>query len=217
MVRGRSVRSRDHFVDWIRGIMQKRDWTATDLARRSGLAPSTLLRALNDPAHRFSFTKRTLQKIADGAEEPIPLSLGGVPSSAVVATKASDMRMLGVRKVSALPTKAQSAVSAGTTEIVEAPSRLRDDETAFAFRNPDESLGAWFKPRCLMFATKDRDPAGGDLVMLTGKDGRTRVRLLVGIDESGMRLSKSMPPREDELMEFDDLGEIAIIVEVVTD
>ncbi|MGY0572398.1 helix-turn-helix domain-containing protein [Bradyrhizobium sp. RDM12] len=202
---------------WIRGIMLRRDWTATDLARRSGLAPSTLLRALNDPAHRFSFTKKTLQKIADGAEEPIPPSLGGTPSSEATATNVAGQRMLGVRNVSALPAKAQSAAKAGKTEIVEAPPRLRDDETAFALRNPDESLGAWFKPRCLMFATKARDPAGGDLIMLTAKDGRTRVRLLLGIDASGMRLSKSMPPREDELIEFDDLGEVAIIVEVVVD
>ncbi|WP_157158402.1 helix-turn-helix domain-containing protein [Bradyrhizobium genomosp. III] len=198
--------------------MQKRDWTATDLARRSGLAPSTLLRALNDPAHSFTFTRKTLQKISSGAEEPIPPELReGSAATAAGATLTQLPRMLGVRNVSALPTKAQSSIRPGKTEIVEAPFRLRDDETAFAFRNPDESLGAWFKPRCLMFATKARDPAGGDLIMLTGKDGRTRVRLLLGIDESGMRLSKSMPLREDELVEFDDLGEVAIIVEVVVD
>lgn len=197
--------------------MRKRDWTATDLARHSGLAPSTLLRALNDPGHRFKFTRTTLQKIANGAEEPIPPSLGGQPSSASLATNATSLRMLGVRNVSALPAKAQSGVKTGKTEVVEAPARLRDDETAFAFRNPDESLGAWFKPRCLMFATKARDPAGGDLIMLTGKDGRTRVRLLIGIDAAGMRLSKSMPPREDELIEFDELGEVAVIVEVAVD
>ncbi|UPK17603.1 helix-turn-helix transcriptional regulator [Bradyrhizobium sp. 131] len=213
MPRGRS----DPFVEWIRVIMQKRDWTATDLARRSGLAPSTLLRALNDPEHRFKFTKRTLQKIADGAEEPIPPSLGGTDNSFAMGSKASSLRMLGVRNLSALPAKAQSAVKVGRTEIVEAPPRLRHDETAFALRNPDESLGAWFKPRCLMFATKVRDPAGGDLIVLTGKDGRTRLRLLLGIDQSGLRLSRTMPPGEDELMEFDDVAEVAVIVEVAFD
>ena len=97
-----------------------------------------------------------------------------------------------------------------------APSHLEGDETAFAFRNPDVSLGAWFRPRSLMFATKARDPTGGDLVMLTGKDGRTRVRLILGIDETGLSLSKSMPAKEDEKIKFDDIGDVAVIVEVIT-
>ncbi|WP_354125564.1 hypothetical protein [Bradyrhizobium sp. LB8.2] len=103
------------------------------------------------------------------------------------------------------------------TELVPAPFQLEDDETAFAFRNPDESLGPWFRPRALMFATKARDPSGGDLVMLTGKDGRTRVRLLMGMDEKSLSLSRSMPAKEDEKMAFDEIGDIAVIVEVVTD
>jgi hypothetical protein len=66
-----------------------------------------------------------------------------------------------------------------------------------------------------MFATKARDPTGGDLVMLTGKDGRTRVRLLIRIDESGLILSKSMPAKDDEKLSFDEIGDIAVIVEVM--
>lgn len=97
------------------------------------------------------------------------------------------------------------------------PAKWQDDETVFAFRNPDGKLGDWFPPRTLMFATKARDPIGGDLVMLTGKDGRTRVRLLLGITEAGLSLSMTMPEKEDEKIAFDDIGDIAVIVETLRD
>lgn len=221
MARGRPrpARSKEAVVEWIKIILRKRDWTATDLARRSGLAPSTLLRALNDPEYRFAFSPRTLQKIADGAGEPVPFNLRGKPSApaTLAGSPILHYRMLEVKGVSALPAKVQSTTKLGRPEMIVAPAQLENDETAFAFRNPDESLGAWFKPRCLMFATKARDPIGGDLVMLTGKDSRTRVRLLLAIDETGLSLSKTMPAKEDEKIGFDDIGDIAVIVEVVMD
>lgn len=221
MPRGRrkSGRSKEAVVEWIKIILRKRDWTATDLARRSALAPSTLLRALNDPEYRFVFSPRTLQKIAEGAGEPVPLNLRGRPSApaAIAGSPILHYRMLEVRVVSALPAKVRTRGKPEGQETVVAPAKLENDETAFAFRNPDESLGAWFKPRCLMFATKARDPIGGDLVMLTGKDNRTRVRLLLGIDETGLSLSKTMPAKEDERIGFDDIEDVAVIVEVIMD
>jgi transcriptional regulator with XRE-family HTH domain len=220
--RRKATGANDAVLEWIKSIIQKRNWTATDLARRSKLAPSTLLRALNDREYEFAFSLSTLQKIAVGAGEPIPSNLGGLMrgGEAFAAGIPSDqaaraIRMLEVRSVSALPAKAQSAVRTGKPEMVVAPPHLEGDESAFAFRNPDESLGAWFKPRSLMFATKARDPTGGDIVMLIAKDGRTRVRLLLGIDEVGLRLSKTLPAKEDEKMGFDDIGDVAVIVGVV--
>jgi hypothetical protein len=68
-----------------------------------------------------------------------------------------------------------------------------------------------------MFATRARDPIGGDLVMLTGKDRRTRVRLLLGITEAGLSLSRTMPAKEDEQVPFDDIEDVAVIVDVVWD
>lgn len=53
--------------------------------------------------------------------------------------------------------------------------------------------------------------------MLTGRDGRTRVRLLLGITEAGLSLSRTMPEKEDEKIAFDDIGDIAVIVETLRD
>ncbi|MET4359921.1 transcriptional regulator with XRE-family HTH domain [Bradyrhizobium sp. LB8.2] len=230
MVRGRrkSGRSREAVIEWIRLLMRKRDWSGTDLARHAGISPSTILRALNQPDYQYVFSSRTLEKIARGARESLPAHLRdetaevGLPDGSH-STKwgwqspSHPYRLVEVRSVSALPVSSHSRVKMTKTELVPAPFQLEDDETAFAFRNPDESLGPWFRPRALMFATKARDPSGGDLVMLTGKDGRTRVRLLMGMDEKSLSLSRSMPAKEDEKMAFDEIGDIAVIVEVVTD
>ncbi|CUU16247.1 hypothetical protein CDS [Bradyrhizobium sp.] len=43
------------------------------------------------------------------------------------------------------------------------------------------------------------------------------MRLLLAIDETGLSLSKTMPAKEDEKIGFDDIGDIAVIVEVVMD
>lgn len=230
MARGRrkSGRSREAVIEWIRLLMRKRDWSGTDLARNAGISPSTILRALNQPDYEYVFSQRTLEKIARGAGEPLPAHLrdyatdvdapsGSHPTKWGWQSSSHPYRLIEVRSVSALPVSSHSRVKVSKAEVVPAPVQLEDDETAFAFRNPDEALGLWFRPRALMFATQARDPSGGDLVMLTGKDGRTRVRLLLGIDESGLSLSRSMPAKEDEKVDFDEIGDIAVIVEVVTD
>ena len=230
MARGRqkSGRSRQAVIEWIRLLMRKRDWSGTDLARNAGISPSTILRALNQPDYQYVFSQRTLEKIARGAGEPLPVHLtddatevdrlsGTHPAKRAWQSSSHPPRLIEVRTVSALPISSHSRVKVSKAEVVPAPFHLEDDETAFAFRNPDEALGLWFRPRSLMFATKARDPSGGDLVMLTGKDGRTRVRLLMGISEKGLSLSRSMPAKEDEKVAFDEIGDIAVIVEVVTE
>jgi hypothetical protein len=203
--------------------MRKKDWSATDLARNAGISPSTILRALNTPNYPYVFSLQTLQKIARGAGELLPIHLTDEVSDAMrhAAEERSRStsrlyRQIEMRIVSTLPASSRSSMKVPDPEVVPAPFQLADDETAFAFRNPDEALGPWLKPRSLMFATKARDPVGGDIVMLTKRDGRTNVRLLIGIDESGLSLSRSMPAKVDEKVAFDDIGEIAVIVQVVT-
>lgn len=222
-----SGRSKEAVIEWIRLLMRKRDWSGTDLARNAGIAPSTILRALNQSDYEYVFSQRTLEKIARGAGEPLPVHLRDHATEIDPTSKghprwgwqssSHPYRLIEVRSVSALPVSSRSRVKAPKGDTVPAPFHLEDDVTAFAFRNPDEALGPWFRPRALMFATKARDPSGGDLVMLTGKDGRTRVRLLLGISENGLSLSRSMPAQEDEMVSFDEIGDMAVIVEVMMD
>ncbi|SDK45158.1 helix-turn-helix domain-containing protein [Bradyrhizobium ottawaense] len=216
-------------IEWIDHILDRKKWNGTDLARHCGLAPSTILRLLNNPDHPFVPTITTLQKIANGSGYPIPkkvmAALGADDAKEAAAdaeagesSSRSSRRTtptVELRHVSSLPSALQSAASPRRDGYVPAPPQLAGDDTAFAFHMPDNSFGQWLKTGTLMYATKRRDPVPGDLVMLTGKDEKTKVRLLVDINESGLSLSKSMPVTEDETMQFDDIKEIAIILVTV--
>lgn len=211
-------------IDWINHILTQKKWSGTDLARHSDLAPSTVLRLLNDDKHRFIPSIKTLQKIASGSGYPIPNSIMTVLGAArpdsqeeivprsrrPAATHDERPRfMINVRHVSALPMALHSTTRAEIT--LPAPIQLDGDQTAFAFYMPDSSLDPWLKAGTLLYATKRRDPVPGDIVLITDKAGRSRVRLLLQIDEQGISLSESMPPTPNDKIGFDDLEDIAIV------
>ena len=213
-------------IEWIDHILERKKWNGTDLARKAGLAPSTILRLLNNPDHHFVPTVLTLQKIADGSGYPIPKTVmsalgahdaeigGAEEDEASVGRRArqpSRSATVELRHISSLPAALQSAVSARRESYIPAPPQLDGDETAFAFHMPDNTLDPWFKSGSLMFATKRRDPCAGDTLLVTDKNGKSRVRLLMDITEAGLKLSKSHPVVEDEVVKFDDIEDIAII------
>lgn len=63
---------KDHFVEWIQHILDRKDWTPTDLARNAGLSPSTILRPLNKPEWNHTLTFDTIKKISNGSGYPVP-------------------------------------------------------------------------------------------------------------------------------------------------
>lgn len=213
-------------IEWIDHILDRKKWNGTDLARKCGLAPSTILRLLNNPDHPFVPTITTLQKIANGSGYPISkkvmAALGSDDAAKEVAAtpheggevpRASRVRTptVELRHVSSLPAALQSAASPKREGYVPAPPQLEGDETAYAFHMPDNTFDPWFKSGSLMFATKRRDPVAGDTVVITDKGGKSRVRLLMDITENGLKLTKSHPAVEDEVLAFDDISDIAIV------
>lgn len=219
-------------IDWIDHILDRKKWDGTRLAREAKLAPSTILRLLNDPEHPFIPTLKTLQKIADASGYPIPRkvteALGApkmeAPEHAEEENGDSPRRDRGgrvrattvqLRHVSSLPASLQAASSGGREGYVAAPPQLDDDETAFAFYMPDDSFEPWLKSGSLMFATKRRDPVRNDVVVVTDKNDRTKVRLLCGLDEDGLRLLKKMGSEEEERIAFDDIKDLAILIGLI--
>jgi transcriptional regulator with XRE-family HTH domain len=215
-------------IEWIEHILDRKKWTGTDLARKSNIAPSTILRLMNDPEHQFVPTLKTLQKIADGSGYPIPRKVMSVlgankiepsdtaedePETPRRSTRSTvRVSTVELHHVSSLPAALQAAANPKREAYVPAPPQLEGDETAFAFYMPDDTFEPWMKSGTMCYATKRRDPVSGDTVMITDKNGKTKIRSLMGIDESGLRLSKSHPVKEDEVMPFDDIAEIAIVV-----
>ncbi len=217
-------------IEWIDYILDRKRWNATELARKAELAPSTLLRLLNNPDHPFLPTQKTLSKIADASGIPITKkvleALGAETEENVIEIPEGISKRAGLRPptrmasvefrhVSALPASLQAAASSRRDGYVAAPPQLDGDETGFAFHMPDDSFGAWLKAGSLCYGTKRRDPAPGDLILVTGKDGKSKVRLLIGIDEGGLVMTKTMPVGEEERMPFDEIADIAIVIVTV--
>jgi transcriptional regulator with XRE-family HTH domain len=220
-------------IDWIDHILDRKKWDGTRLAREAKLAPSTILRLLNDPEHPFIPTLKTLQKIADASGYPIPRKVTealGAPKMEPPADGEEEngngdshrrersrarVTTVELKHVSSLPASLQAASSARRDTYVPAPPQLEDDETAFAFYMPDESFEPWLKSGSLMFATKRRDPVRNDVIVLTDKSDRTRVRLLCGIDADGLRMLKKFGSDEEERVAFDEIKDIAILVALI--
>ena len=218
-------------IEWIDHILDRKKWDGTRLAREAKLAPSTILRLLNDPEHPFIPTLKTLQKIADASGYPIPRkvteALGAPkmePPAEVETEESGDgprrerrgrATTVELRHVSSLPASLQAASSTRREAYVAAPPQLEDDETAFAFYMPDDSFEPWLKSGSLMFATKRRDPVRNDVIVVTDKSDRTKVRLLCGIDENGLRTLKKMGSDEEERIDFEDIKDLAILIGLI--
>jgi len=218
-------------IEWIDHILDRKKWNGTDLARNAGLAPSTILRLLNNPKHQFVPTVSTLQKIADGSGYPIPkkvmaaLGATGAVVESVDEGETENSRRMNVRTprqptvelrhISSLPAALQNAASTRREAYVPAPPQLEGDETAFAFHMPDNSFDPYMKSGTLLFATKRRDPVAGDLVLVTDKNGRSQVLILLDITENGLKLSKFPIETAREVVPFDDIQDIAVVIIIV--
>jgi transcriptional regulator with XRE-family HTH domain len=232
----RQKATRTTIVEWIEHILERKKWTGTDLARNAKMAPSTILRLMNDPKHTFIPTLATLQKIADTSGYPIPRKVTEVlgapkmephPASGAGEDlmKTGSRRQRGVnildqtsniplQVISTLPSKLHSATKPnGDLTVLNIPQLVGDD-TAFAFHMPDNSLEPYVKASALMYASKRRDPQVNDIVLLVDKEGRSRVRLLKEIDERGITLFTPAKDRE-ETVEFDNIDTVAYVVATV--
>lgn len=214
-------------IEWIDHILDRKRWTGTDLARKANLAPSTVLRMLNDPHHRFTPSLKTLQKISDGSGYPIPKKVTdalGAPAvepgesahEEVVSSRHNSPRQrstqLKVRYVSSLPKSMHPSIKNEVS--VPCPYSLEGDETAFAFYMPGTDLEPWWRAGTLMYATQRRDPYANDMILVTDKNGKSKVRLLLELNEQGLVTTKEHPTKKTELIKFDDIEDVAIIAVV---
>lgn len=65
---------------WLKGVMKKTGMKATPLAKKAGLAPSTLLRAL-DEENPTALERRSINKIVEVFGVAPPFGLGATPAS----------------------------------------------------------------------------------------------------------------------------------------
>ncbi|WP_298962426.1 hypothetical protein [uncultured Methylobacterium sp.] len=221
-------RTRREFIDWVDHILQQRNMSATDLAHASNLAPSTLLRILNSRTHPFNISFMTMRKVSEGSGYPIPKSLMEAhdvktseaadptpkPRPQVVKAAAPKMsapegRTIPLRHVSSLPSSLAPTVREDVQEAC--PPYMVGDETAFAFRMPDDSLAPVVRGGMLMFATKRRDPAAGDIILVIDGTGRAKVRLVTDVDSDGFQVERLHPERKQETIAFEGLQDFGVV------
>jgi transcriptional regulator with XRE-family HTH domain len=211
---------RELVVAWIDRILRQRNWTATELARQAQIAPSTILRLLNNPGHTFDPSMSTLGKISAASGTPIPRKIVdavGIRASVERTRSRSRQhkedraaRTVEVRQFSSLPAVVRTSPQMATK--VRIPDQLKLDPTIFAFYMFNDDLDPVLKSGSLVFATRRRDPIKGDTLLISDRAGRSRVRFLIDMSEKGLMLSRSLPMREEECLPFDEVQELAIVV-----
>ncbi|MCC0000882.1 MAG: helix-turn-helix transcriptional regulator [Methylobacteriaceae bacterium] len=226
-------------IDWIEHILKRKNWTGTDLARKSELAPSTILRLMNDPHHNFVPSLKTLRKIAEGSGYAIPSEIvsafasPGIVSDdpfsqtprSFVARPEPPMRFAGgddgprqeslmkVTYISGLPASLQ-AKDAPDRAVPVLP-QLAGDTTATAYFAPDSVFAPIVPAGALLYCTRSRDPKPDDLVVIVKKDGRSLVRNVVDLDSDGVSVSKTVPASTEAVIGYDDIATIATVVAIV--
>jgi transcriptional regulator with XRE-family HTH domain len=213
--------TQDIVIAWIRSILVRKGWTGTDLAREAGLAPSTLLRPLNNPSYRFTPTERTLSKLARASGIPMTAKVKAAAKSSrsqseiPIGTPAGEGRT-GWRRASggpmvelrsSLPAALQAA-TAGFATYVAAPPWFEDDPSAFALHVANDAHAPWLKAGSLVFATRRRDPAAGDIVVATTSDRKMRVGPLASFDDTGVVIETGAGR---ETIPLGDLAEVAVV------
>lgn len=198
----RHAAERQEARNWIDRILKDKNWTPTDLARQSVLAPSTLLRFLNDERNHHSLSFSTIKKISDGSGYAVPRSLmeaHGITQTEINGdrnerprslTASGDLGPSTVRLISVSPFPEGIQPINRDVRRVPRPQELMGDSTAFAFFMPDDALAPLIPERTMMFATKLRDPARDDLVMITDTSGISKVRLVRDVTAAGIGLEE---------------------------
>lgn len=119
-------------------------------------------------------------------------------------------RTIPLRYVSSLPASLVQQVRDDVS--IACPADMLNDDTAFAFRMPDEALAPIVRGGMTLFATKRRDPTVGDILLVTDQSGRSRVRVIEAIDETGFKLQRTGPTdAQSETIGFDDIKEFGVV------
>ncbi len=227
------ARVKDAVVSWLQDILDRTEWSATHLSNKAKVSPSTTLRILKKK-NDFVPSFRTLAKLSAAANARIPRDVLDayemdnveedvenkmpVRKSVLRALDSLDDEDIGaqltipLRPVSAFPRgMALAKLNRLGRERVRCPPVLENDPSAFAFFMPDDSLSPWIIRDATLYATEQGEPSVGDLILITRDDGRSRVRMVSEIDETGLVLSRPTPFGDEEHVSHEEAHYMAII------
>lgn len=178
---------------YIAAVSAATGWNYTTIARRAGLASTTVTRFMNEPDVRHMLSARSLAKIAAISSVPVPVELGGtVPlvgdgelGRREFSTSAGPIPPPGPRD---LPVRGHAkGGSSGAyffeqgivQAYVERPWFLMGVPTAYAVYIQNDSMEPVFRHGHLAYVNPSVPPSPGDDVVIHLKDGQGFVKRLV--------------------------------------
>lgn len=199
--------------------LEKTGWTATELARRAGVAPSTLTRFLNSPEAKHVPSTKTLTKVAEAANVAGP-SVPIVEASEDEFFEANAIpvpdvgplqpRRLSNRMVPVMGTAAggddgffEINLTDGPVEYTQLPPNLATVKQGdlFAIRVHGESMEPIWEPGDLVFILKSRPLKRGAYVVVQiergkGEHPRALLKQFLRQDDDKLVLAQWNPRKE---------------------
>ncbi|HTP85080.1 MAG TPA: S24 family peptidase [Alphaproteobacteria bacterium] len=178
---------------FIAAVSAATGWNYTTIARRAGLASTTVTRFMNEPDVRHMLSARSLAKIAAISSVPVPPELGGaVPlvaegdadrrefSPALAPIPPPGPRDLPIRGHAKGGANGAYFFEQGVVQAyVERPWFLMGVPTAYAVYIQNDSMEPVFRHGHLAYVNPSVPPSPGDDVVIHLKDGQGFVKRLV--------------------------------------
>ena len=184
----------------LKAMVEESGLSASELARRAGLAPSTLTKFLNDPGARHVLTTRTLAKLAEvtgrrlsEADAAAPEREVSVPLARPPAPGASDVPVLGQARGG----RDGLFIDNGVVEAyVPRPHVLMRVASAYAvFMNSDSQEPA-LRHGDLLYINPSMPPRRGDDVLIELDNGEAYIKRLLRRAPRELVVRQFNPDRE---------------------
>lgn len=135
---------------------------ATNLARRAGLAPSTLTRFLSDNARSETLRRATLEAIARASKVPLPPELAAPAGSPSSPDTQAGMRDVPVQALISAPSEGLFYWNQTSIDFAPRLPGIRHNTKVFAIRAPDDTMSGWRRPGELIYIDPTRAVSEGD-------------------------------------------------------
>jgi phage repressor protein C with HTH and peptisase S24 domain len=193
---------------YVRGVIESSGWSASELARRCAVAPSTFNRFLHSERATHTLSARTLAKVAQASGVPLPAALGGAGAPAAGARAlpagARPAALAGGRD---LPGRGRAEGGSDGAVTLDSepidwtwrPAELQGARDAFAMFVTGASMGEVLPEGTTVFVHPNLPPRPGDFVVVEKNSHEALVKRLVRRSQTGITLRQYDPARDFDI------------------